>query len=69
MTLEFTITHQNPNSGQNNGQKPVVQRQRRQSRFHQQVSLWYQCFEMFKAFFTDYLEKGKTITGNIIPIF
>jgi hypothetical protein len=36
MRLEFTITHQNPKSSQNNGQKPVVQRQRRQGRFHQQ---------------------------------
>jgi hypothetical protein len=33
MRLGFTITHQNPNSSQNSGQKPVVQRQRRQGRF------------------------------------
>jgi hypothetical protein len=32
----FTTTHQNPNSSQNSGQKPVVQCQRRQGRFHQQ---------------------------------
>jgi hypothetical protein len=36
MRLGFTITHQNPNSSQNSGQKPVVQRQKRQGRFHQQ---------------------------------
>jgi hypothetical protein len=36
MRLGFTITHQNPNSSQNSGQKPVVQRQRRQGRFHLQ---------------------------------
>jgi len=32
----ITITHQNPNRSQNSGQKPVVQCQRRQGRFHQQ---------------------------------
>jgi histone-lysine N-methyltransferase SETMAR len=35
MRLGFTITHQHPNSSQNSGQKPVVQRQRRQGQFHQ----------------------------------
>jgi len=34
--MDETITHQNPNSSQNSGQKPVVQRQRGQGRFHQQ---------------------------------
>jgi histone-lysine N-methyltransferase SETMAR len=33
--LGFIITRQNPNSSQNSGQKPIVQRQRRQVRFHQ----------------------------------
>jgi histone-lysine N-methyltransferase SETMAR len=36
----FTITHQNPNSSQNSGQKPVVQSHRRQGRFHQQERSW-----------------------------
>jgi len=36
MRLGFTITHQNSNSSQNSGQRPVVRRQRRQGRFHQQ---------------------------------
>jgi len=49
--LEFTITHQNPNSSQNSGQKPVVQRQRRQGRFHQQERSWHRCFGKLKAFF------------------
>ena len=47
----FTITHQNANSSQNSGQKPVVQRQRRQGRFHQHERSWHQCFGMLKAFF------------------
>jgi transposase len=50
MRLGFTITHQNPNSSQNCGQKPVVQRQRRQDRFHQQERSWHRCFGMLKAF-------------------
>ena len=48
--LVFTITHQNPNSSQNSGQKPVVQRQRRQDRFHQQERSWHLCFGMLYAF-------------------
>jgi len=50
MRSGFTITHQNPNSSQNSGQKPVVQRQRRQGRFHQQEKSWHRCFGMLKAF-------------------
>jgi len=50
MRLGFTITHQNPNSIQNSGQKPVVQHQRRQSRLHQQERSWHPCFGMLKAF-------------------
>jgi hypothetical protein len=34
MRRGFAITHQNPNRSQSSGQKPVVQRQRRQGRFH-----------------------------------
>jgi len=64
MRLGFTITHQNPNSSQNSGQKPVVQRQRGQDRFHQQERSWHRCFGMLKAFFIDYLEKVKKITGG-----
>ena len=60
----FTITHQNANSSQNSGQKPVVQRQKTQGRFHRQGRSWHPCFGMLKAFFIDYLEKGKTITGE-----
>jgi hypothetical protein len=50
MRLGLTITHQNPNSGQNSGQKPVFQRQRRQDWFHQQEISWLRCFGMQKAF-------------------
>ena len=60
MRLWFTITHQNPNSSQNSGQKPVVQRQRRQGRFHQQGRSWH--WDAEGILFIDYLEKGKTIT-------
>jgi hypothetical protein len=50
MRLGFTITHQNPKSSENSGQKPAVQRQRRQGRFHQQERSWHRCFGMLKAF-------------------
>jgi hypothetical protein len=50
MRLGFTITHQNPNSSQNSGKKPVVQCQRRQGQFHQQEMSWHQCFQILKAF-------------------
>jgi hypothetical protein len=50
MKLEFTITHQNPNSSQNSRQKLVVQCQRRQGQFHQQERSWHWCFGMLKAF-------------------
>jgi hypothetical protein len=45
MRLVFTIS-----SSQNSGQKPVVQRQRRKGRFHQQTRSWHRCFGMLKAF-------------------
>jgi hypothetical protein len=67
ITMDETwIHHYNPEykSSQNSGQKPVVQRQRRQGRFHQQERSWHRCFGMLKAFFIDYLEKSKTITGE-----
>jgi hypothetical protein len=64
MRLGFTITHQNPHSSQNNGQKPVVQRKRRQGHYHQQERSWHQCFGMLKKLFIDYLEKDKIITGE-----
>jgi len=48
--LGFTITHQNPNSSPNSGQKPVIQRQRRQGRFHKHETSWHRYFGMLKAF-------------------
>jgi hypothetical protein len=69
MRLGFTITHQNPNSSQNSGQNLVVLRQRREGPFHQQERLWHRCFGMLKAFFIDYLEKGKPITRKYYSIF
>jgi len=50
MRLGFTIKHQNPNSSQNSGKKPVVQRQRRRGRFHQQERPWKWWFGILKAF-------------------
>jgi hypothetical protein len=50
MRLGFIVTHQNPNSSQNSGQKPDVQRQRRQGQFHQQERSCHWCFGMLKAF-------------------
>ena len=61
MRLGFTITHQNQNSSQNSGQKPVVQRQKRQGWFHQQASVFWDAEGIL---FIDYLEKGRTITGE-----
>jgi hypothetical protein len=64
----FTIIHQNPNSSQNSGQKPVVQRQRRQGQFHQQErsSVFWDAEGIL---FIDYLEKGKTITREYYSNF
>jgi len=50
MRLKFTITHQNPKSSQNSGQKPVIQCQRRQGRFHQQERSWHRYFGTLKTF-------------------
>jgi hypothetical protein len=64
MRLGFTITHQNSNSSQNSGQKPVVQHQR-QGRFNQHERPWHRYFgDAEDILFIDYLEKGKTITGE-----
>jgi hypothetical protein len=55
--------HQNSNSTQNSGQKPVVQHHRRQGWFHQQERSWHWCFGMLKAFcLLIILKSGKTIT-------
>jgi hypothetical protein len=64
MRLGFTITHQNPNSSQNRGQKPIFQRPRREVYFHQQERSWHRCFWMLKAFFIGFPKKGKTITAK-----
>jgi hypothetical protein len=67
ITMDETwIHHYTPESKHqsNIGKKPAVQRQRRHGRFHQQERSWHRCFGMLKAFFIDYLEKGKTITGE-----
>jgi len=48
---ENWIHHYTPESSSRKiGQKPVVQRQRRQGRFHQQEKSWHRCFGMLKAF-------------------
>jgi len=62
ITDETWIHHYTPESKQrqNSGQKPVVQRQRRQGRFHQQGRSWH--WDAEGILFIDYLEKGKTIT-------
>jgi histone-lysine N-methyltransferase SETMAR len=48
----------------NSRHKPVVQRQKGRGRFHQQERSWHRCFVMLEAFFIDYLEKDKIITGK-----
>jgi hypothetical protein len=62
MRLGFTIIHQNPNSSQNSGQKPVVQSQRRQSSVPSSGKVMALVFWYAEGMFIDYLEKGKTIT-------
>jgi hypothetical protein len=63
MRFGFTITHQNPNSSQNSGQKPVVQRQRRQRSVPSAGKVMASVFlDARGILFIDYLEKGKTIT-------
>jgi hypothetical protein len=49
MRLGFTITHQNPKSSKNIGQKPVVQRQRK-GWFNQHERSLHWCFGMLKEF-------------------
>jgi hypothetical protein len=59
MKLGFTITHQNRNSSQNSGQKPVVQCQRRQGH-----SRSWHLFWNAEGILFDYHGKSKTITGE-----
>jgi hypothetical protein len=65
MRLGFTNTHLNPNSGQ----KPVVQHQRGQGRFHQQKRSWHVYWDAEGILLIDYLEKGKSITGEYFFLF
>jgi hypothetical protein len=61
MRLGFTITHQNPNSGQ----KLAVQHQRRQVSIPSAGKVMASVFwDAEDILFIDYLEKGKTITGK-----
>jgi hypothetical protein len=65
--LGFTITHQNPNSSQNSGQKSVVQRQRRQGRFHyirHGIGFFLGGGDAEGILFISYIEKNKLITGK-----
>jgi hypothetical protein len=65
MRLEFTITHQNPNSSQNSGQKPGVQSHRRQALVPSAGKVMALVFwDAEGILFIDYLEKGKTTTGE-----
>jgi len=64
MILWFTITHQNPNSSQNSGEKPVVQRQKKTRSVPSAGKVMASVFwDAEGILFIDYLEKGKTITG------
>jgi predicted XRE-type DNA-binding protein len=54
ITVDETWIHhytQNPNTTQNSGRKPIVQRQRRQGQFHQQERSWHWCFGTLKTFY------------------
>jgi len=65
MRLGFTITHQNPNNSQNSGQKPGVQHHRRQALVPSAGKVMASVFwDAEGILFNDYLEKGKTITGE-----
>jgi hypothetical protein len=60
---ETWIHHYTRESKQQSKQKPVVQRQRRQGRFHQQeIALVF--WDAEGILFIDYFEKGKTINGE-----
>jgi len=63
---ETWIHHYTPESKQQSKQwtEAGCSALKRQGPFHQQESSWHWCFGMLKAFFIDYLEKGKTITGE-----
>jgi len=63
MKLGFTITNQNPNSSQNSGQKPAVPKKIKSipsARKFMASVFW----DAEGILFIDYLEKGKTITGE-----
>jgi hypothetical protein len=62
MRLGFTITHQNPNSKSNSGQKPVVQRQRSVPSVGNVMASVF--WDTEGILFIDYLEKSKTIIGE-----
>jgi hypothetical protein len=64
MRLGFAITHQNPNSSQNSGQKPVVQRQKKTRSVPSAGKTMESVSDAKSILFIDYLEKGKTITGE-----
>jgi hypothetical protein len=70
MRLGFTVTHQNPNSSQNSGQKPVVQRKKRQQSVPSAGKVMASVFwDAEGILFIDYLEKGKTIGGEYYSNF
>jgi hypothetical protein len=65
MRLGFTITHQNPNSSQISRQKPVVQRLKKTKSVPSAEKAMASVFwDAEGILFIDYIEKGKTITGE-----
>jgi hypothetical protein len=64
MRLGFIITHQNPNSSQNSGRKLVVQRQEDKVGSFSRKVHGISVLGCWGILFIDYLEKGKTITGE-----
>jgi hypothetical protein len=63
MRRGFTIKHQNPNSSQNNGQKPVVSAPKKTSLVPSAGKVMASVFwDAEGILFNDYFEKGKTIT-------
>jgi hypothetical protein len=65
MRLGFNITHRNPNSNQNSGHKPVVQCQTKTMSVVSAGKVMASVFWGAEGIlFIDYLEKGKTITGE-----
>ena len=62
MKHKSTTIHQSPNNSQNSGRKLIVQHQRKQSQFHEQVKSLF--WNARSVLYIDYLKKDAIVTGD-----